>query len=313
MLDNILKTCLDVERNGNHVKINYDKIDILIEELKMYHNEHYLLSNPFDILDLNIEDLVNFLLLYDAVDFSFWGNPKWSVEYNGKLIDGGFALLCVLLRFFKENKESIFDKIYLMEEPDFKSVFTGVGELPLLNERINILKNISKIVIEKMNKNFYLAIQDKTTDYELFQFIIEAFPSFQDERDFKGKTIYFYKLAQLLTSDILHMRAYYESIPVSYTSLIGCSDYKIPQVLRNLGILEYSNALASIVDAKKELDENSEYEVEIRANTLAVINYIYEVLDKKIARIDINDFIWLKGKVKSESDKPYHLTRTMSY
>ena len=57
-----------------------------------------------------------------------------------------------------------------------------------------------------MNGNFYKSIYKLTTDEDLFDFIITNFENFKDERTYKGKTIYFYKLAQLLTSDILHIR-----------------------------------------------------------------------------------------------------------
>jgi hypothetical protein len=83
--------------------------------------------------------------------------------------------------------------------------------------------------------------------------------------------------------------------------------------MRNLGILEYDEALSNMVDNKIQIEENSKYEVEIRANMIAVIDYLYNELDKKVSRIDINDFIWLKGKHKNENDKPYHLTRTINY
>ena len=42
--------------------------------------------------------------------------------------------------------------------------------------------------------------------FELFNIIVINFESFKDERIYDGTTIYFYKLAQLLTSDILHIR-----------------------------------------------------------------------------------------------------------
>jgi hypothetical protein len=48
-----------------------------------------------------------------------------------------------------------------------------------------------------------------------------------------------YKLAQLLTSDILHIRELKESIKVYY---------KISQVMSGLGIIEYSDKLAYIID-----------------------------------------------------------------
>ena len=76
---------------------------------------------------------------------------------------------------------------------------------------------------------------------------------------------------------------------------------------------EYDTKLLSLLEIKTEIEENSEYEVEIRASMLVVINYIYEQINKSIDRIDINDFIWSKRQDKTKKYKPYHLTRTTSY
>ena len=103
-----------------------------------------------------------------------------------------------------------------------------------------------------MNGNFYEFIKDITIDMELFNIIIKYFPNFNDERKYKEKTVYFYKLAQLLTSDILHIREIKENIKVDYSNLVGCADYKIPQVMRGLGILEYGVELSELIDNKKQ-------------------------------------------------------------
>ena len=164
-----------------------------------------------------------------------------------------------------------------------------------------------------MNGNFYEYIRSMSSDKEIFNVILCNFNSFEDTRKYEGKIIYFYKLAQLLTSDILHVIENKEQRVVDYSNLLGCADYKIPQVMQGFGILEYDKELSLLLETKTEIDENSEYEVEIRASQIVVINYIWDKIDKCIDRIDINDFIWGKGQDKTKEYKPYHLTRTTSY
>lgn len=312
MLENILKTCNYVKENSKYATINYENIEKLKEELKRIKTTHYLTKSPFDIMKLNIEEIINFLLLYESIDFSFWGNPKWNIMSDDNQLDGAYALLYVMLKIFKCNK-NIFNYFENIEYEDFKKNFDSNVELPLLKERYKIIKSVSQKVNKDMEGNFYGYVKNMNTDTELFNFIIENFKEFKDERAYNNKKIYFYKLAQLLTSDILHIKEYKENTKVSYNNLLGCADYKIPQVLNNLNILNYKEELEQIITNKQIILENSIYEVEIRANTIAVIDYIYNMLDKKVSRIDINDFIWLKGQEKLSSNKPYHLTRTTSY
>ncbi len=196
---------------------------------------------------------------------------------------------------------------------EFKEILKGNIDIPLLEERHKIVSSIAKIVNKKMNGSFYDYIKDMNTDQEIFKTILNNFSNFEDTRTYKGQIVYFYKLAQLLTSDILHVIEIKEQKEVDYSSLLGCADYKIPQVMQELGILEYDTKLSLLLETKTEIEENSEYETEIRASMIVVINYIWEQIDKSIDKIDINDFIWSKGQDKTKKYKPYHLTRTKSY
>lgn len=310
MLDKIIKSCKYVADNSESVKINETNLDKFIKKIKTIETEHWLDFSPYNLLDLPIEIIINFLLVYEAIDFSFWGNPKWTINTENGEEDGSIALLYALLKYVKEKNITDFSNI---TKEEFKEILKGNIEIPLFEERYNIVRNVSNIVNEKMNGNFYTFIKGVTVDTELFEIIVKCFPNFKDERIYNNKKIYFYKLAQLLTSDILHIRERKENIKVDYSNLVWCSDYKIPQVMRGLGILEYSDKLSNIIDNKKEIEVNSEYEVEIRANMLVAIDLIKKKLENKVCAIDINDYIWSQGRSENIELKPYHLTRNTNY
>ena len=310
MLDKIIKSCKYVAKNSKSVKINQTNLDKFIEKIKNVETEHWLGFSPYNLLDLPTETIINFLLVYEAIDFSFWGNPKWTINTESGKEDGSIALLYAILKYVKERDTTDFSNI---TKEEFKEILKGNIEIPLFEERYNIIRNVCKIINEKMNGNFYIFIKDITIDIELFDIIVNYFSSFKDERIYNDKKIYFYKLAQLLTSDILHIRERKENIKVDYSHLVGCADYKIPQVMRGLGILEYSDKLSNIIDSKKEIDVNSEYEVEIRANMLVVIDLIKNKLEDRVCAIDINDYICKQGRNKNIELKPYHLTRNTNY
>lgn len=314
ILNKVLETCSVVVNKSKHVKINYEKTNDLIDELLMFDNVHYLTKVPYKIYEMSTQDIINFLLIYDAIDFSFWGDPKWTINRNEKELDGGIALLdCIFKLFENKNSIEVYKKIEEMNLEDFKKLLKGNVEIPLLKERYEIITSIAKHVNINMSGNFYEYIKNMNKDIDIFNTIINNFPSFKDTRVYEDKEIYFYKLAQLLTSDILHVINIKEHKNISYENLIGCADYKIPQVLQAFDILSYDPELTNIINSKTEIKENSVYEVEIRANMIMVIDYIYNKIDKRISRIDINDFIWSKGQDKTKKYQPYHLTRTTNY
>lgn len=310
MLENIIISCNYVSKNSKHVTIDEEKLNLFVENIKDIKMNHWLSSSPFGLLDLAVETIINFLLIYESINFSFWGEPKWTIDTNIGKLDGSIALLYVLLQYVKESKSTDFSS---MSKKEFLKILKGNIKIPLFEERFKIIKEVSAIVNDKMQGNFYQYIKDITSDIELFETIIANFPSFKDERLYNKQTIYFYKLAQLLTSDILHIREQKEKIKVNYTHLVGCADYKIPQVLREFGILNYDNNLAKIVDNHIEISINSIYEVEIRANMITVINMINKKLNYKYCRIDINDFIYMQKNIKNFKMRPYHLTRYTNY
>lgn len=297
-----------VSENSRYVKINYEILNNIINELDISKIKYWLDSNPYGLLDLSCEEIIDFLLIYHTIgDYCFWGDPKWKIKtQDGKIIDGSYAMLYLLMTRYKEEKS--FD----MSKEEFKEFLKGNVQIPLLEDRYQNLVIMNNFLRER-KMSFYELIKNFYKDEELIDFIISNFSYFKDESEYKGRTIYFYKRAQLLASDILHVRKILEHVKVDFSHLPGCADYKIPQVMRCMGILEFSDKLANLVDNKIELKEGSEMEVEIRANDLVVLDYMAEKLNERISRMDLNDYIWLLGQDKSKMNKPYHRTLTKHY
>ena len=216
MLESVIDSCKYVMDNAKYVTINYDKLSEFIMTINCKKLKHWLSNNPYNILDLGIENVINFMILFDSIDYSFWGTLKWTINTDLGERDGSDALLYAMLKFVKDRK---LKDLYNISYEEFKLLLKGNVEIPFIQERYETLIQISKIVKEKMKGNFYKYVYSIHSDIELFEVIINNFPSFKDERVYDGKTIYFYKLAQLLTSDILHLREKMENIKVDYSHL----------------------------------------------------------------------------------------------
>ena len=309
MLTKIKESCKYVMENSEYVKIDYERLDEFIKEIDCSNLKNWLMSDSYNLLELDVETIINFLLIFESIDYSFWGNPKWTIETEEGFKDGSDALLYTMLKYIKKTKDTDFSNMSLDK---FKNILGGNIDIPLLNERYNTIVNINNIVNKKMGGSFYKYIYNVTSDVELLDIIINNFETFKDERVYNGKTIYLYKLAQLLTSDILHIREYLEKIKVDCSSLIGCSDYKVPQTLRALGIIYYNDGLSKIVDSKNEIEISSKYEVEIRAGQIVVLEYIKTKLEN-VNSIVINDFLFMYSKKFGKDIKPYHLCRNTNY
>lgn len=82
-----------------HVKINYSKANDLIEELLKFEYIHYLVEVPYDIYHMSTKNVINFLLIYDSINFSFWGDSKWTIDVNRKQLDGGGGIITLYFSF----------------------------------------------------------------------------------------------------------------------------------------------------------------------------------------------------------------------
>lgn len=314
-MNTILESCKFVVDNSQQVKINHQKIDEFCECFTEGDMTHWSHEAPFDITQLSLKEQLHFLLILDALNFSYRWTPKREIIYKGEKWSGSYGMIAALGRAV-EKGIPILDPEYFAHicSLDLQDILEGTIEIPLFEERLHILKEVWIILVQKYNGDLSnLIIESNNDSQKLLNSIIESFPSFADEAQYKGTPIYFYKRAQLLVTDINQSVDWH---PFNISEITACADYKLPFVLRRLGILSYSNHLADTIDNQREIKEESEEEIEIRANTVWAIELMKQKIKKRLPQVDslhINNHIWRLGQEKLKNDKPYHHTRTTAY
>ena len=94
------------------------------------------------------------------------------------------------------------------------------------------------------------------------------------------------------------------------------ADYRVPQILRELNILEYSNELSNLVDNKIQILHSSLFEIEIRAATIQSIEEIKFEFQKNnlfFLSLEIDVFLWEEGEKVKDTIKPHHRTLSIFY
>lgn len=318
-MNQVLETTRFVVQNAKHVKINKEAIVSFCKSFEDKPFKHWITEAPVDLCQQGLDERLNFLLLFNSISFCYWGEPKWAIDYKGKKYDGSWAMICCIARALDEKKP-VFDPDYLagLSKEELASILRGNVEIPLLNQRLRILNEVGSVLKKKFGSKFKNLIEQADHDgLALVELILKNFKSFEDSSFYNGKKIFFNKRAQLLTEDIYQAFGGKDYGKLrNIDRLTACADYKLPQVLRKLGILIYSEELSKKVNSKLLITKDSEEEVEIRASTIWAVEMLKEKLKQKIPgikSININDQIWLISQVKSPDDKPYHRTLTTSY
>jgi len=314
----VLKSIRPVIEKSKFVRINKGNLLKFCSDFELKEVPFWLDCAPFPLQRLSDKEWLNFIFVSSSLDFCFWGEPKWKIEYKGNFYDGAWGLLAALNKAIEKGFPILnFKYLAKIPENDLKEIFKGNVEIPLFKERLNILRENGKILVEKFGGDFENVIRKSKMDaLKLLKIIVENFPSFNDFAIYKGKKVFFHKRAQLLIGDIYRkFKEKFQNLK-NIDKLTALADYKIPQILRKLGILEYSEELTEKIDNKILIPAGSEEEIEIRANTIWAIELMKGEIKKKIPKImaiDIDSHLWLLGQKKSPEDKPYHLTRTIFY
>jgi len=267
------------------------------------------------------EEQIALAFVYNSINFCYWGEPKWTVEINGNFYDGSSGMLRVVKKAI-ENGFNLLDPKYLkdLSEDDLAKILKGNVEIPLFQERLDLLRELGKNLLEKYEGVFKNVVEKAGGEaVKIVELLAKDFPKvFNDITNYHGQEVKFYKRAQLVPAHLFDLSKFgLISIPLKgYNELTAFADYKVPQLLRKFGILEYTNELASKIDNKIEISSGSDEEIEIRANTIWAIEFATKILREKFSQANaakVDGIFWFKGQIKSPDDKPYHRTKTIWY
>lgn len=311
-------TSLGVINSADYVKINDAALEKSCREIDVGKINGLIGSSMLVFREYKDWQNLNMCFLFNALNFCYWPEPRWRV-HNSKLTNGAEAMFTSLNRAIEESRP-IFDANYLqeIEIQAVQDIFRGEGKIPLFEERVNIIREVGRVL-----KNYYdgqVSNLLESCNFDamgLVGKIITQFPSFDDRAKYKGRDIYFYKRAQLAAADIswtFNGKSFGNICNLD--KLTAFADYKIPQILRHLGILEYHTDLAAKVDNKLELSAGSQEEIEIRSGQIVAIEKMRNTLNKlgqNINSVDLDYWLWIKGQENTKDIKPYHRTITTKY
>jgi len=268
------------------------------------------------------EDSVRWIFALDILNHCFWPDPDnkaWTISYGSVAYSGYWGLAASLKRGM-ELGFPITQADYLarISAADLRSIFAGEGCIPLFENRLQNLREAGCVLIDKWKGDVvHLLEEAKGSAVKVVRLIVSSFPSFRDEAQYKGERICFWKRAQLFVSDVYSA---FEGKGFGNFSgideLTAFADYKLPQVLRALGVLSYHPDLSQRIDTGKELTPCSEEEVEIRAATVLAVEEFKKTFmraGRLLSSARIDNWLWGLGQLEPFRKKPYHRCRTIFY
>ena len=267
------------------------------------------------------EEKIALLLIFNSINFSFWpdhGQNRWTVQdQNGKTLDGSTAASWCLetaakTGFFDPLNFTFFEHI---SEEDLAAIFHHEkveNEIPMLRERAVCLNELGqRLRIQNCGDIRSLLGSWNRNAVNAVQYLINSVPNFND--------VPFFKRAQLAVS-MIH-RVLLKERPHEAFEDIGAltafADYRLPQVLRGMGVLVYWEGFADVVDREMEIAPGTLMEFCIRGATVWAAEYLRQELENRwelpVTAAQVDTFLWYKARELKDSLGPHHRTRTTAY
>jgi Potential Queuosine, Q, salvage protein family len=312
--------------SSRDVRTNYDKIVevaswMAYEELPM--TEFVL---PHGIGQGDADEAIDFILVADVIDTAFTDfdrHEKFQVDYAGKHWSDSEAEFVCIERAL-DNGVPFLDGNYLarITRAELNQVFQGNIEMPMLEEKLEVLHQAGKVLAENYGGRFHRFVHSCSPRlYDngngLIDRLVKEFPRFNDSSLLDGREIKFYKLVQLgiwMLYATLSRAGKFRVDDVE--EMTAFADYIVPVALRLHGITSYSFELENAIQSHKLIPRDSRWEIEIRAHCIYATALLTEEINKlrppnrQVLIPQIDARFWVPFHTTSW---PHHLTRTIMY
>ncbi|GAA6008813.1 hypothetical protein JCM11491_003792 [Sporobolomyces phaffii] len=305
--------------------------------------------------------IVEWVFLVSSLNFSFWStlgpDERYGVTYksacDGKATDGDgdgegvvwtgyFSLLAALHRALEDGVDVTNPTWYGRDATDdeLRRVFRsdpGREELPLLDERIRVLRQVGGVLCDKFDGSFTPVLDAANhSALALVETVTALFPSYDDVARHPAlvppEPVPIRKRAQILVAELWAAfggrgRGRFDDI--DQVSMFA--DYRVPQVLHSLGTLAYDQHVTDLLERGTDLAPGSVEEVEIRCASIVVVEEIKAEIERLVERDGDGDgdvavevpnsvlldfLLWDLAKAeeaRGRASLPHHRTRSVFY
>lgn len=203
-----------------------------------------------------------------------------------------------------------------MSEGELADVLAG--QLPDMQERTRLVREVGDSISNTWGGSVSKMIQAASgSACKLVDLVTSSFAGFRDSCIYRGRQIFLLKRAQIFVADIWGMlNGKGLGSFGDMHELTMFADYRVPQLLRDAGLMVYSDHLAAIVDQGIELPAGSEEETQIRCATVHVVELLTLALNKmggSVISVQVDWLLWQRGEGQRLTLRPHHRTRTIFY
>lgn len=311
-LARVRESCQYVSENASHVSISASGLEEAAAQFTPERMQSLTSAQAFDA-DLHLvgegELTAQYTLVLDALNFCFW--PEKGLEYE--------HMARGLRETVRADPAAISAERLLKMDHEAVARLVRRDTLPMQSERARLLREVGRVLLSHFSgqaSNLILSAEGSAE--RLVELVTSHFSGFQDHAIYKGRQVFLYKRAQIFVGDI--WGSFKGTGLGSFSDihkLTMFADYRVPVVLRELGVLQYGLELEAKVQRQEGLIPGSEEEVEIRACSIQATECLCHMLRDRhkvqLHSLQMDWWLWEQGERKREVDPPHHRTLTIFY
>lgn len=263
---------------------------------------------------------MQYLFFVDALNFCFW--PDSEPDAHEEVFE--YEHLAGGLKASLEADHRALDcsRLVKLDAAGLRALLRWPRAVPCEVERLRVLRQTAACLRRSFGGSALALVESaRGSASALVDLLTAACPAFRDAAVYRGRQVLFLKRAQIFVADLYG--AFGGQGPGAFKDvdkLTMFPDYRVPVVLRELGILRYSPQLAATVDGRQELPAGCEEEIEIRGVSIQAVECLRQKLSdmqpdfaEKPNSVVLDWCLWEIGEAARKTSPPHHRTRTIFY
>ena len=301
--------------NSKFVKVVPERVEFLADFFQDFKFETPSWNfPPFYPQSNDFEEMCLYYLLFNSINYCYFD------EYYNIFRDGDRRSSTLAGMRITENWEQLKDPLFLSRVDEtylLGELFKAESPISLVKERAEAFREIGSFMLENTDFTFRKLF---SKHYNNIYFVSQMIPTY-----FKTWRDPFFKRPQLFVGMV--QGRFQEDAPFDkgLEDLTVYADYRVPQTLHAMGIIEYSAPLLSRIASRELIPSGSRQELEIRAASLVGADLLMLCLnkyrDENINALEMDYFLWslmhksssISSAILISKDMPHHLTMTTDY
>jgi hypothetical protein len=260
-----------------------------------------------EIVEGDSELRAAFFICLDAINF---GSGWWPTIRKRPGHSGYFTIAAGLAERFRRSGAWSAAELTEISAADIAVVVGQDPDHPLMADFAASLRDVGEHLETEHGGRFMAVVESADGSAPSLAEILSEWRAFADMSTYDGRSVPFFKRAQLTPADL--NRAGVASLRDEHR-LTAFADNLVPHVLRLDAVLRLDPALAEAIDAGELLAHGSAEEVELRASAVHAVELLAAATEHRLSAAQIDNVLWNRGRQPRYKAIPRPRSRNVAY